>query len=287
MLRSILAAALLTAATADVHAQATYYVPNGTVPGYNPYRPSGAPIGVVPGATPYGGVASVATAPPGVVLPGQTYLRTSPSDPFGLGNNTTRDFQTVTPQAQPDREKDIRPAASAAPSPSGVQTMPTQTNVVQPNRSGQIVDPKGMIIEGSAAVIDGDTLTVGDRLITLFGADAPEVAQICAAQLSGWRCGEKARDRLTSLVDGKRLRCVGQIQAGDAVSSICSTVDGVDPADVLVQEGLAVVPKAVSTRYVAQESEARLGRRGVWVGSFELPWDFRRKALRRPAVGAR
>lgn len=287
MLRSILAAALLTAATADVQAQTTYYVPNGTVPGYNPYRPSGAPIGVVPGATPYGGVASVATAPPGVVLPGQTYLRTSPSDPFGLGNNTNRDFQTVTPQAQPDREKDIRPAVSSAPASSGVQTVPTQTNVLQPSRSGQLADPKGMIIEGSAAVIDGDTLTVGDRLITLFGADAPEVAQICAAQLSGWRCGEKARDRLTTLVDGKRLRCVGQIQAGDAASSICSTADGVDPADVLVQEGLAVVPKAVSTRYVAQESEARLGRRGVWVGSFELPWDFRRKALRRPSLGSR
>jgi endonuclease YncB( thermonuclease family) len=284
MLRSILAAALLTAATADVQAQTTYYVPNGVVPGYNPYRPGGTPIGTVPGATPYGGVASIATAPPGVVLPGQTYLRTSPSDPFGLGNNTTRDFQTATPQAQPDREKDVRPAAPAS---SGVQTVPTQTTVVQQNRPGQSVDPKGMIVEGPAAVIDGDTLTVGDRLVTLFGADAPEVAQICAAQISGWRCGEKARDRLTALVDGKRLRCVGQIQAGDAVSSICVTVDGVDPADVLVQEGLAVVPKAVSTRYVAQESEARLGRRGIWVGSFELPWDFRRKALRRPSIGSR
>ncbi len=284
MLRSLFAAAVLTAVAADVQAQTTYYVPNGAVPGYNPYRPAGTPIGSVPGATPYGGVASVATAPPGVIVPGQSYLRTSPSDPFGLGNNTTRDFQTATPQAQPDREKDIRPTA---PTVSGVQSVPTQTNVVQQNRSGAPVDPKGLIIEGPATVIDGDTLTVGQRLITLFGADAPELSQICAAQASGWRCGEKARERLTALVDGKRLRCVGQIQAGDAISSICGTVDGVDPADILVQEGLAVVPKAVSTRYVAQESEARLGRRGVWVGSFEMPWDFRRKAQRRPAVGQR
>lgn len=284
MFRSILVAAAMAAASAGAHAQNTYYVPNSVVPGYNPYRPAGAPTGYIPGTNPYSGSGSVATAPPGVVVPGQSYLRTSPSDPFGLGNNTTRDFQTATPQAQPDRDKDVRPPAAAS---SGVQTLPPQTTVVPQARSGTQVDPKGLVFEGTAVVIDGDTLSIGDRLVTLFGADAPEIRQLCTVQASGWRCGEKARDRLTALVDGRRIRCVGQIQAGDAVSSICSTVEGLDPADTLVQEGLAVVPKAVSTRYVAQESEARIGRRGIWVGPFEMPWEFRRKALGRPSLGQR
>lgn len=285
MYRSILVASALAATSAGAQAQNTYYVPNAVVPGYNPYRPAGAPTGYIPGSNPYSpGFGSVATAPPGVVVPGQSYLRTSPSDPFGLGNNTTRDFQTATPQAQPDRDKDVRPPA---PANSGVQTLPPQTTVVQQGRSGTQVDPRGMVFEGTAVVIDGDTLSIGDRLVTLFGADAPEIRQLCTVQVSGWRCGEKARDRLTALVDGKRIRCVGQIQAGDAVSSICSTVEGLDPADTLVHEGLAVVPKAVSTRYVAQESEARLGRRGIWVGPFEMPWEFRRKAQGRPSLGQR
>lgn len=284
MFRSILVAAILATTCAGASAQNTYYVPNAPVPGYNPYRPAGAPTGYIPGTNPYANYGSVSTAPPGIVVPGQSYLRTSPSDPFGLGNNTTRDFQAVTPQAQPDRDKDVRPAA---PSTSGVQSLPPQTNVVQQNRTGDKVDPRGMIFEGTATVIDGDTLSIGERLVTLFGADAPELRQLCTVQASGWRCGEKARDRLTALVDGRRIRCVGQIQAGDAVSSICSTVDGLDPADTLIQEGLAVVPKAVSTKYVAQESEARLGRRGIWVGPFEMPWEFRRKAQGRPLVGQR
>lgn len=282
MIRTILAATLAACAVSTADAQTNIFVPNGAVPSYNPYRPGGMPTGVVPGSTPYQAVGPVGTAPPGVLLPGQSYLRTSPSDPFGLGNNTNRDFQVVTPQQPADRDPRGQ-TVQQAPSQATPPQIPPQTS----GRTGTAVQAKGLVSEGAAQVVDGDTLTIGGRFVTLFGADAPEVGQVCSAGGTAWRCGEKARDRLTALVDGRHLRCVGELPAGDAVSSVCSTVDGLDPGLILVTEGLAVVPKAVSTRYLAAEADARTGRRGVWVGSFEAPWEYRRKLLGKAPVAAR
>lgn len=282
MIRTILAAALAACAASPAYAQSTIFVPNAGVPAYNPYRPGGMPTGVVPGSTPYQAIGPVGTAPPGVVLPGQSYLRTSPSDPFGLGNNTSRDFQVATPQQPADRDPRGQ-AVQPAPPQTVAPQIPAQTAA----RAGNSVPARGLVLEGAAVVVDGDTLSIGGRFVTLFGADAPEVGQVCSVGVTGWRCGERAKERLTALVDGRLLRCVGEIPAGDAVSSVCSTVDGVDPGLTLVTEGLAVVPKAVSTRYLAAEAEARIARRGVWVGPFEAPWEYRRKAMGKSPVSGR
>ena len=281
MRRVILALALGACSVGAAQGQSAIFVPNG-LPSYSPYRPGGVPTGVVPGSTPYQALPIGGTAPPGVVLPGQSYLRTSPSDPFGLGNGTNRDFQVATPQQTTDRD-----SRGAPTQPVQAQPVAPPASTYAPARTVTTVDPKGLSTEGNAVVVDGDTLQIGGRLVTLFGADAPEVGQICTVGGTGWRCGEKARDRLTALADGRYLRCVGEIQAGDAVSSVCFTVDGLDLGLTLVTEGMAVVPKAVTTRYLAAQSEARIGRRGVWVGPFEAPWDHRRKSAGRGLITGR
>jgi endonuclease YncB( thermonuclease family) len=43
----------------------------------------------------------------------------------------------------------------------------------------------------------------------------------------------------------------------------------------LVQQGWAVAFRKYGTDYIPQEDEARLARRGMWVGAFEMPWDWR------------
>ncbi|GJD89441.1 hypothetical protein BHAOGJBA_2968 [Methylobacterium hispanicum] len=277
MRRVMLALALGACSAGAAQGQTAVFAPNG-MPTYSPYRPGGLPTGIVPGSTPYQALPIGGTAPPGVVLPGQSYLRTSPSDPFGLGNGTNRDFQVATPQPTIDQSRG--PSGQPTQAPPIAPPVPVQATV----RTGATVDPRGLVTEGNAIVVDGDTLTIGGRHVTLFGADAPEVGQVCTAGATGWRCGEKARERLASLADGRSLRCVGEIQAGDAVSSVCTTVDGVDLGLTLVTEGLAVVPKAVTTRYLAAQSEARVARRGVWIGSFEAPWDYRRKIAGRGSL---
>src|SRR5690242_19188152 len=60
---------------------------------------------------------------------------------------------------------------------------------------------------GIARAIDGDSLTVGEREVRLFGIDAPEWDQICKRNLKDWACGQEAAERLQKLVTGKQSIC--------------------------------------------------------------------------------
>ena len=43
----------------------------------------------------------------------------------------------------------------------------------------------------------------------------------------------------------------------------------------MVAQGWAVAFRKYGIDYIDQEDEARLARRGIWAGSFEMPWDWR------------
>jgi len=160
--------------------------------------------------------------------------------------------------------------------------------------------PPAERIEGVAAVIDGDGLDIGGRKIRLFGIDAPEVGQYCErpaenspdgpAATTRWRCGQYATVALDRIAGGRRVRC--EVEATDAYGravAICRLHDGTDPATdpgiergidlgaEQVRRGWAVAYRRYSERYVALEDEAREMRIGVWSGTFENPWDWRRR----------
>lgn len=57
------------------------------------------------------------------------------------------------------------------------------------------------LVDGTAFAVDGDTLRVGEATIRLFGIDAPEGRQTCAAAAgSEWACGDAATTRLAQLL---------------------------------------------------------------------------------------
>lgn len=136
---------------------------------------------------------------------------------------------------------------------------------------------RGMVLEGTASVIDGDTFYVDQQIVLLFGADAPEIDQTCWAGGTAFRCGVRAKEELARLVDGKYVSCVGQRQAGEAVAAVCTIPTG-DVGDQMVASGFAVVPWEISRSYANSQEQAKNARRGVWAGSFEWPWDFRAKS---------
>jgi endonuclease YncB( thermonuclease family) len=45
----------------------------------------------------------------------------------------------------------------------------------------------------------------------------------------------------------------------------------------MVVQGWAVAFRKYGINYIPQEDEARLARRGIWAGSFEIPRDWRAK----------
>lgn len=131
-------------------------------------------------------------------------------------------------------------------------------------------------IDGSAQVVDGDTLTVAGERIRLFGVDAPEARQMCERDGQPWRCGAAAGEALRSFLAGKPVSCtpLDRDRYGRVVARCLAA--GQDVGAWLVSEGMAVAYTDFSWRYVPQELSARWHGRGLWAGRFVAPAEYRR-----------
>jgi endonuclease YncB( thermonuclease family) len=143
------------------------------------------------------------------------------------------------------------------------------------------------VINGTARVIDGDTIALGNIRLRLRGVDAPETDQVCLDAVGRrWTCGIDARDRLKEHIGGRELSCVG----GDKdrygrTLAVCSA--GAEDINAwLVREGWALAYVQYSRAYVADQSAARDGRKGLWVGAFIAPWDWRHRSKQTVILGA-
>lgn len=132
-------------------------------------------------------------------------------------------------------------------------------------------------LAGQASIIDGDTLEIHGTRIRLWGNDAPESSQLCRGDDSiQYRCGAKAANNLDSYLGGRPINCapVNLDRYGRTVAS-CS-LNGVDLADWLVRNGLALDwPQYSKGKYAAAQRDAEHAGRGMWAGSYVEPWLYR------------
>ncbi|MFN8734098.1 MAG: thermonuclease family protein [Hyphomonadaceae bacterium] len=132
-------------------------------------------------------------------------------------------------------------------------------------------------LQGRASVIDGDTLEVQGTRIRLFGIDAPESAQTCFDQSDRtYRCGQRAAFALADKVGARPVSCqpTGKDRY-DRIVARCS-VAGEDRQAWRVRNGHAWAVRRYSKAYRPYEAEAKAAKAGMWAGSFEAPWDWRR-----------
>lgn len=128
-------------------------------------------------------------------------------------------------------------------------------------------------------VIDGDTIADGARHIRLWGIDAPELKQSCRAGDGGdYPCGIEARAMLQAIItlSGGEVACArdGVDQYGRDVSRC--TAGGTDLAAAMVQEGFALDwPRYSGGAYATEQEQAKERHRGMWSGTFDLPWEWR------------
>ena len=154
---------------------------------------------------------------------------------------------------------------------------------------------------GPAKVVSGDTLEVGGRVVRLHGIAAPRMDQSCrdgAGKI--YKCGHAAMRRLFLYFGADPVRCKitdpgpearpppgrppGHLVARCEVKSYFrKTRNGAtrgewfDVARELVLTGFVLADPQDGAAYALDETQARAAGDGLWAGTFENPWEWRRK----------
>lgn len=143
----------------------------------------------------------------------------------------------------------------------------------------KLIKPKPVAIAGVASVIDGDTIEVHGQRIRFNGIDAPESSQYCDdARGFEYPCGRRSAEALDGFLGAsKPIHCsfVTWDHYGRFVGD-CTRADGASVAGWMVEHGQALDwPKYSDGAYAAQQAKAQAAKVGLWVGSFQTPWDWR------------
>ena len=130
-------------------------------------------------------------------------------------------------------------------------------------------------LSGIGRSIDGDSLMVGETEVRLYGIDAPEFTQTCQRAGQNWGCGSDAAYQLSKLVNDKQVSCtsLGADTFGRTLARC--RVGETDLNRTMVATGYALAYRRYAMDYVSAEESAKLAKRGIWMGTFELPSQVR------------
>ena len=158
---------------------------------------------------------------------------------------------------QPDRVT-RQPYQATSDKKPGLDASPSQ-GVQQPARfdaDSALPEPIDKVLEGSAYVVDGDTIKIQKTQVRLFGVDAPEINH---------PYGKKAKWALVSLCKGQRVRA--EVTAEDAhgrTVAKCYLEDGRDLSAEMVKLGMAIDwPKFSGGKY--RSLELPDARKKLWL----------------------
>lgn len=130
---------------------------------------------------------------------------------------------------------------------------------------------------GRASVIDADTIEVLGQRVSIHGVDAPESGQMCFREGGEpWRCGQQGALALADVLGATPVSCerVDTDRYGRMVAK-CNA-GGRDVGGWLVSEGWAMAFTRYSMDYTEAEQQARNAKRGVWSGTVQPPWEWRK-----------
>ncbi len=142
------------------------------------------------------------------------------------------------------------------------------------------------IISGIAKVTDGDTIKIKKNKIRLFGIDAPEKKQFCKKTWlsinfisfnKDYPCGEVSTIKLKNKIKDKIVIC--KYSYKDKYNRFISEcfLGKTNINAWMVKNGYAVSYRKYSKKYVNFENMAKEKKLGLWSGTFEMPWEWRKK----------
>jgi endonuclease YncB( thermonuclease family) len=142
------------------------------------------------------------------------------------------------------------------------------------------IDPPREISAGAQQIriADGDSFSIGTQKLRLDGIDAPEYLQKCKNSAGiDWECGRAARASLEKMIRRPGLSCQTKVadQYGRLIAT-CAVVGIADIGSAQVLGGLAVSHEYFGIRdYGDEEDQARDAKRGIWIGEFMPPAEWR------------
>ena len=109
-------------------------------------------------------------------------------------------------------------------------------------------------ISGTAKIIDGDTLSIGNQVIRLYGIDAPENAQDCQRNKGKhYNCGAEAVNALKELLQNNAVCAGDEFDSYRRLIAICHS-GSTELNRTLVRSGYALAYRKYSTHYIADET---------------------------------
>ena len=142
-------------------------------------------------------------------------------------------------------------------------------------------------ISGKADIIDGDSIKIKGQSIRLVGIDAPEKKQLCKKPYlnlfiftfsKSYPCGETSTNSLKKFINNQIILCKIE-EKKDFFKRYLGTCfkDKSNINSWLVKNGHALAFRKYSKKYLNEELYAKNNKIGLWQGTFEMPWEWRKK----------
>jgi len=135
---------------------------------------------------------------------------------------------------------------------------------------------EGDRLQGPATVISGDTLVVQGQRMHLFGIDAPDKGQPCQWPNKVIDCGNISRTALLDLIAPVEIACRRRNTNADGTWIATCKAEGFDVGSNMIYTGWAMTPPGDPAKYGKVQENAKTRKRGMWKGTFEMPWIWRK-----------
>lgn len=120
---------------------------------------------------------------------------------------------------------------------------------------------------GSAQVLAGNTLQIGDVKIRLHGTRSPAPGQLCEdAKGRSYDCGARARDWLSDTISGKTIACHGDKIFRDGLLRAICYRGGLNLNGAVVNAGWAMAYGRTGYRYRRMQEAAAALKIGLHAG---------------------
>lgn len=127
-------------------------------------------------------------------------------------------------------------------------------------------------------MVDGDTIWIGQTKIRLWAIDAPERKQECHRNGKPWLCGVASTEHLKTFIGDSPVFCEDRgMDRYKRMIGKCR-VGSLDIGAEMVEKGMAMPYwKYGGDYYMQGYREARGQGAGIYSGTFDPPWEWRRK----------